>query len=170
MEDTFKIGRIGKPHGIKGEVQMQFSDDVFDRTDADYVFLVIDGLPVPFFFEEYRFRSDDLAIVKFEGIDSSEQAREITGCDVLFPRSLSDSDSDELSWAEITGFTVIDNSTEKPIGVIKSVDDSTMNVLLSVENDKGEEILIPVSDELIEDINKDNKTITMDIPEGLLSL
>ena len=57
IPNVYKIGKLGKAHGVRGEVQMQFSDDVFDRTDADYVFLKIDGLLVPFFFEEYRFRS-----------------------------------------------------------------------------------------------------------------
>ena len=57
MTDTFPIGRLGKPHGVKGEITFHFTDDIFDRVDADYVFLEIDGLQVPFFFEEYRFRS-----------------------------------------------------------------------------------------------------------------
>lgn len=48
-EDVYQIGKIGKAHGVKGEVQMQFTDDVFDRTDADFVFLKVDGLLVPFF-------------------------------------------------------------------------------------------------------------------------
>ena len=40
-DDVFKIGRIGKIHGVKGEVSMQCDDDVFDRVDADY--LVLEG-------------------------------------------------------------------------------------------------------------------------------
>ena len=56
-EDVFKIGRMGKPHGVKGELSMQCDDDVFDRVDADYLVLDIDGILVPFFIEEYRFRS-----------------------------------------------------------------------------------------------------------------
>ena len=48
-EDVYKIGRIGKPHGVGGEVSLRFSDDVFDRVDADYVVLLVDGILVPFF-------------------------------------------------------------------------------------------------------------------------
>ena len=54
-EEVFKIGKIGKPHGVKGEVGLRFSDDVFDRVDAEYLILDIDGILVPFFMEEYRF-------------------------------------------------------------------------------------------------------------------
>ena len=64
-EDVYKIGRIGKPHGVSGEVTLRFSDDVFDRVDADYVVLLVDGILVPFFIEEYRFRSDEVALMKF---------------------------------------------------------------------------------------------------------
>ena len=51
-EQVYRIGRIGKPHGVKGEVSLQFSDDVFDRVDADYLVLETDGILVPFFMEE----------------------------------------------------------------------------------------------------------------------
>ena len=103
-DDVFKIGRIGKIHGVKGEVTFHFTDDVFDRTDADYLFLEVDGILVPFFFEEYRFRNDDTALVKFEGIDSAEKATELTGCDVFFARELVADNDGELSWNEIVGF------------------------------------------------------------------
>lgn len=49
QEEVFKIGKIGKPHGVKGEVSLMFEDDVFDRVDADYLVLLIDGILVPFF-------------------------------------------------------------------------------------------------------------------------
>ena len=70
QEEVFRIGRLGKTHGVKGEVSFQFDDDVFDRVDCDYLVLDIDGILVPFFMEEYRFRSDSVALMKFEDIDS----------------------------------------------------------------------------------------------------
>lgn len=170
MVDVFKIGRIGKPHGVKGELQMQFSDDVFDRTNADYVFLEIDGLLVPFFIEEYRFRNDSLVLMKFSDIDTAERARELTGCDVYFPREQSDNDAENISWAEIIGYNVVDSSNDNSIGTIRSVDDSTTNILFSVINEDGKEYLLPVNNDLIEDISKKSKTIIMHIPNGLLSL
>ena len=85
-EEVYKIGRIGKAHGVKGEVSFNFDDDVFDRVEAEYLILEVDGILVPFFMEEYRFRSDSTALVKFEDIDTQERARELTNCDVYFPR------------------------------------------------------------------------------------
>ena len=164
-EDVYRIGKIGKPHGVKGEVSFQFDDDIFDRTDADFLILKLDGILVPFFIEEYRFRSDSLALMKLEGIDTQERARELTNCEVFFPREQQD-DEENLSWAAIIGFTVIDEQTNTPVGTIASVDDSTENVLFELEDGT----LIPASEDLITNIDTKKRTITIDLPEGLLEL
>ena len=165
-EDVYKIGRIGKAHGVKGEVTFNFDDDVFDRVDAEYLILEVDGILVPFFMEEYRFRSDSTALVKFEDIDTQDRARELTNCDVYFPRELSDNDEEEISWSFLVGFSIIDDQSGKNVGNIASIDDNTMNILFELEDGT----LIPASEELITDIDKDNKTITIALPEGILDL
>ena len=117
-DDVYKIGRIGKPHGIGGEVTLRFSDDVFDRVDAEYLVLMVDGILVPFFIEEYRFRSEEVALVKFEDIDTMDRAAELTGCDVFFPRHLADIDNDVLTWSQIVGYDIVDVASGKVIGQI----------------------------------------------------
>ena len=79
QEDVYRIGRIGRPHGVKGEVTFRFDDDVFDRVDSDYLVLSVDGILVPFFIEEYRFKSGEVALVKFCDIDSQDRAAALTG-------------------------------------------------------------------------------------------
>jgi len=165
-EDVYKIGRIGKAHGVKGEVTFNFNDDVFDRVDAEYLILEVDGILIPFFMEEYRFRSDSTALVKFEDIDTQDRARELTNCDVYFPRELSDNDEEEISWSFLVGFSIVDAQSGKNVGTIASIDDNTMNILFELEDGT----LIPASEELIRDIDKDNKTITIALPEGILEL
>ena len=165
-EDVYKIGRIGKAHGVKGEVTFNFNDDVFDRVDAEYLILEVDGILVPFFMEEYRFRSDSTALVKFEDIDTQDRARELTNCDVYFPRELSDNDEEEITWSFLVGFSIVDAQSGKNVGTIASIDDNTMNILFELEDGT----LIPASEELIRDIDKDNKTITIALPEGILEL
>lgn len=165
-EDVFKIGRLGKSHGVKGDISFPFDDDVFDRVEADYLILDIDGILVPFFIEEYRFRNDTTAIIKFEGVDSQERARELTGCDVYFPRELADSAEDGLPWSAIVGFDILEVKSGKVIGRIASIDDSTLNILFCLEDGR----LIPATDDLITAIDQQARTITMHIPEGLLEL
>ena len=164
-EDVYKIGKLGKTHGIKGEISMQVDDDVFDRAEADSLVLELDGILVPFFMEEYRFKTDETALIKFEGIDTQERAHELTGTEVFFPRELAESDdSDELSYAQLVGFTVIDHATGREVGKIDSIDDQTINIMFEMTDGT----LIPASEELIEDIDTDRQTITLHIAEGLI--
>ncbi len=169
-EDVYKIGRLGKPHGVRGEITLQFSDDIFDQVDADYLILEIDGILVPFFMEEYRFRSDELALMKFEDIDSEDRARELTGCDVYFPRAHAEADEDHLTWSEIVGYQVVDAASQQPVGTIVHVDDTTLNTLFELSTPDGHDLLIPASDEMIVDVDKRQRIITMEIPDGLLDL
>ena len=164
-DDVYKIGRIGKPHGIGGEVTLIFSDDVFDRVDAEYLVLMVDGILVPFFIEEYRFRSEEVALVKFEDIDTMDRAAELTGCDVFFPRHLADIDNDVLTWSQIVGYDIVDVASGKVIGRIESVDESTINVLLEL----ADGTLIPAVDEFIDDIDHEARKLFMSLPDGLLS-
>ena len=166
QEEVYRIGRIGKTHGVKGELSFLFDDDVFDRVDCDYLVLDVDGILVPFFIEEYRFKSDSNALMKFVDLDTQEQARELTGCDVYFPRELNDSDDGSLSWSALVGFDIFDAQSGKSVGRIASVDDSTLNTLFELEDGR----LIPASEELITSFDKENKTITIDLPEGILEL
>ena len=115
QEDVYRIGRLGKAHGVKGEISLLCDDDVFDRVDADYLVLDVDGILVPFFIEEYRFRTDSVVLVKFDGIDTQERARELTGSDVYFPRALAD-ESDSPSLSMLVGFAIVDADTGKQVG------------------------------------------------------
>lgn len=165
-EEVYKIGRLGKAHGIRGEVSFLFDDDVFDRVDADYLILDIDGILVPFFIEEYRFKNDANALVKFDGIDTLERAKELTGCEVYFPRELSDEDAEHISWSEIIGYELVDAESGTVVGTITSVDDTTINTLFELEDGR----LIPASEELITHIDTKKRQIEIKLPEGILEL
>lgn len=165
-EDVYKIGRLGKAHGVKGEVSFQFNDDIFDTTDADYLILEIDGILVPFFMEEYRFRNDSLALVKFCDVDTQQRASELTGCDVYFPRTLAEDSEGQLSLSSLVGFDIVEASNSKVVGKIAAIDDTTQNILFELEDGR----LIPASDELITNIDTNRQQIIMQIPTGLLEI
>lgn len=165
-EEVYKIGKLGKPHGVKGEITFMFDDDVFDRTECDCLVLSVDGIFVPFFIEEYRFRGSGSALMKFEGIDTQEKAAGLTNTEVYFLRRLSDGEPDELSWAAIVGYTVTDGDSGRVVGRIAAVDDSTVNTLFELEDGT----LIPVQDELIGGVDNDSRNITMTLPDGLLDM
>ena len=165
-EEVYRIGRLGKAHGVRGEVSLQFDDDIFDRVDADYLVLELDGILVPFFMEEYRFRSDTVCLVKFCDVDTQQRAQELTGTDVYFPRALAEEVDDVPSMAGLVGFSIVDVGTGQTVGRIAAIDDQTQNVLFCLEDGR----LIPANDDLVIDIDSPARTITMALPDGLLTL
>ncbi len=166
VNEVYKIGQIGRTHGVRGEVTFSFTDDVWDRAEAEYLFLRVDGILVPFFLEEYRFRSDTTALLKFLDYDSATDVQFLVGCDVFFPQALTPEPDEEkeYTWRYFTGFTLFDNKAGL-IGQIDAVDESTRNVLFRIGKH-----LIPAADEWVTDINHKERTIRMDLPEGLLDL
>lgn len=170
-EDTFIIGRITKTHALKGEVNFMFTDDIFDRVDCDYLICEVDGILVPFFIEEYRFRSDTTALVKFEDLDSADDVQFLVNCDVHFEKKLmDDSAEDEVSLNYFIGFMMIDGDNGKEIGIITDIDDNTDNWLFIVEQKNGNEVMIPAHEEFIAEIKQEEKVMVMDLPIGLLDL
>ena len=169
-EEVYKIGLFNKPHGIHGELQFTFTDDIFDRVDCDYLICLLDGIFVPFFIEEYRFRSDSTALVKLEGIDTAESARMFTNVEVYFPvKHAEEAEDGELSWNFFVGFRMED-VRHGELGEVVEVDTTTVNTLFVVEQEDGEELLIPAQEEFIVEINQEKKLITVELPEGLLNL
>ena len=169
-EEVYKIGLFNKPHGIHGELQFTFTDDIFDRVDCDYLICLLDGIFVPFFIEEYRFRSDSTALVKLEGIDTAERARMFTTVEVYVPvKHAEEAEDGELSWNFFVGFRMED-VRHGELGEVVEVDTTTVNTLFVVEQEDGEELLIPAQEEFIVEINQEKKLITVELPEGLLNL
>lgn len=174
-DEVYKIGQLTRTHGVCGELAFRFIDDVWDRVEADYLFLQLDGLLVPFFLEEWRFRSDDVALLKFEDIDSADQAQHIVGAEVYFPKHLTPDDVDELEleWRHFTDFEVynIDSqSSEKLIGKVVDVLDQTANVLLVVLTPAGKEVFVPAHEDFIIRADHRERHLYVNVPDELLNL
>ena len=168
--DVYKIGSLTRTHGVRGEVAFQFTDDVWDRVEADYLFLRLDGLLVPFFLEEWRFRSDNVALLKFEDIDSADDARRIVGTEVYFPKDLTpeDLDEEELEWQHFTGFEVWQD--DSLLGTVTSVLNQTANVLLVVTTPDDRELLIPAHEDFVLEADHRQRRLLVSVPEELLNL
>lgn len=170
-EDVYQIGRMGKAHGLKGEINFQFTDDVWDRADCDYIICEVEGILVPFFIEEYRFRSDSTAIMKLEDIDTLEATQMLVNSPVFIEKKYQEElDDDEVSLHYFIGFQMLDGDSGTPIGTITDIDDKTDNWLFIVTRPDGSEVLIPAHEEFIAEIRQEEKTMVMDLPIGLLEL
>lgn len=169
-EEVFKIGQFAKPHGIKGEISLVTNSDVFDDSEEPYIICEMDGILVPFFIEEYRYKSDSVILVKLKNVDDEKAAREFVNREVFY--SLDEVDEDDLvgdmTWDSFIGY-IVEDEVLGEIGEIMNVDESTINVLLQIDY-KGEELLLPAAEELILSADHDNKKLVVSIPEGLLDL
>lgn len=171
------IGRVIKPHGVAGEMSIQFTvDSPADTVEAaECLIFDIDGIFVPFFPDTVRPRGSESLLVKLDGIDSDTDAAQFSGKTVfaLTDRLPEDDEEDELDpdnlyAGQLAGFEAYDADT--PIGTITDIDDTTENVLFIVENAEGSRILVPVADEFISGIDIDNRKIYFSLPEGILDL
>ena len=166
---VFPIGQITKPHGVNGEMSFSFTSDVFDSEDVPYFIFEIEGILVPFFLDEYRFKSNSTGLLKLDGISSDVQAREFSGLTIYLPKTYLDKVEDaEIELDCFAGFTLFD-AEKGVLGIISEVDQTTDNVLFVIPTD-DDELLIPAGEEYITEIDHDKKIIYVHLPEGLLDL
>lgn len=169
-EDTFHLGKVTKLYSFKGEVILYLDvDDPSKYSDLDSVLLDEKGSLVPYFIEKSTPSAEGKIRVKFEDIDSEEEARRIVGKDLRLPLSmLPPSGKDDFYRHEVIGFVVHDKAHGE-IGPIDHIIETPGNPLFSIKVDFNE-VLIPINDDIITKINKKKRTIHVDCPEGLLDM
>lgn len=169
-EDVFKIGQFAKPHGIKGEISLVTNSDVFEEAEELYIVCEMDGILVPFFVEEYRYKTDTVILLKLENVNSEQDAREFVNKEVFYPLDAVDAGDlvGDMTWDSFIGYSVVDENRGE-LGLITDVDETTINVLFQIDHN-GEELLLPAVEELILSADHENKKLTVSLPEGLLDL
>ena len=159
-----RIAKVLKSNGNDGGLLLSFPDiDLADIDLQEPVFIVFDGLPVPFYFESFTPRGSSRAVVHLTGVRSLQDADELAGAEVF-------ADYFELLDEEdFTGFTVCD-AQGKAVGIVKDYEEIPGNTCLWVERPDGRQILLPFHEELIIGTDEKTGTLVMNIPEGLLDL
>lgn len=169
-EELIKIGQFNKPHGVRGELSFTFTDDVFDRGESPYIVCCIDNIFVPFFIEEYRFKTGTTALIKLVDVESDEAARDFTNLEVFYPKTYYVENDEEATPDDyFIGFTIND-ITHGALGEVTAIDDSTINVLFVVTTPDNRELLIPVQEAFVRAIDEEERIIHMDLPDGLLDM
>ncbi len=167
----FEIGKILKPHGVKGELTVLFSKPEFADIATNFYFLALDGMYVPFFVEEFMYNSDVTARIKFKGVESIEKASTYSNVVVLIPDHLLEQvvqseEAPHSEWHQYIGYTVYDENSTL-IGIVESIDSSTINTLFVIVNG-DDEILIPATSDFIIKEDLKQKQLYLELPEGLL--
>ncbi|HSM63559.1 MAG TPA: ribosome maturation factor RimM [Gillisia sp.] len=169
-EECFYLGKIVSKFSFKGEVLIKLdTDEPEEYTEMESVFVDYNENLVPFFIERSGLHRSTLLRVKFEDVDTEEDAEDIMKCDVYLPlNQLPELDGDKFYFHEIIGFTVEDVNYGT-VGKITAINDSTAQSLFEIDKD-GKQVLIPLNDEFIEKLDKKNKIIFVKTPEGLIDL
>lgn len=169
-KDCFYLGKIVKKYSFKGGVLIKLDTDepeLYEHLDA--LFIDLRNSLVPFIIESSQLHRSELLRVKFEDLDTEQDADSILKCDVYLPLEfLPKLEGDKFYFHEIIGFTVEDVNFGK-VGVVKSVNDSTAQSLFEIDRN-GIEILIPMNDAFIKKVDKKKKLIIVETPEGLIDL
>lgn len=168
-EDCYLLGKLTKTHGLKGELAIWLDVDYPEEyEELDSVLLDIKGTLVPHFVEEIQIRPNK-SIIKFEDIDTIEEALKIVNCDLYLPNeNLSELDDDQFYYHEIIDFDIIDELQGK-LGKVAAVYTSDAQDLIAMTY-QGNEVLIPVSDEIVKTIDREKKELYTNLPEGLLEI
>lgn len=169
-EDCFYLGKIVKKYSFKGELLIKLDTDqpeLYEHLDA--MFLEINNTLIPFFIEHSQFHKSDLLRVQFEDVETEADADALIKTEVYLPLDLLPKlDGNKFYFHEVIGYTMEDKNYGT-VGKIVAVNDSTAQALFEVENN-GKDILIPMNDEFIVKVDRSNKTIIVDTPEGLIDL
>lgn len=166
--DCEKIGFFRKTHGVHGEVVLEFDEEFeYSVEDAERFFVDIEGLLVPFFVAEegLRFRSAKSAIVKFDWVDTADYAKRLIGQSAwLYKTEIVDMPVESESF--LKGLILFDRKLGE-IGLIEEVDDFAGNIVLTLQY-QGTELLVPFNEAMLVEFDEEKKTITLDLPDGLL--
>ena len=169
-KDCFYLGKIAKKFSFKGEVLLYLDTDEPELyEDLESVLVEINKNLIPFFIENGSLHKNDFLRVKFEEVDSEEEADSIIGSEIYLPLTmLPKLEGNKFYFHEVIGFEIED----KRLGIfgkIVSINDTTAQPLFEVLNGDVE-LLIPMIDHFLVEIDRKTKKVIMDLPEGLVEM
>jgi 16S rRNA processing protein RimM len=159
-----------KKYSFKGELLIKLdTDDPEMLTKMESVFVEQNKNLIPFFIKDSSLHKSELLRVRFEEVDSEEEAQAMIGSDLYLPLDLLPQLSgNQFYYHEVIGYEVIDQA-HGPIGSITAVNEQTAQALFEIDNN-GKQILIPIHDEIIKMVDREKKVISIKAPEGLIEL
>lgn len=171
-EKTISVGKLGKPHGISGAFRFLLDRPLKSKKKAPPYFLIESkGTFTPFFIVSIEWLGLSDGFIQFEEVKSPEEARRYSGTALhLYEKdsqTLFAKNQDQIGF--LVGYTIIDEELGE-VGVISALIDNPAQLLANVTTMAGDEVMIPLPDEFIVDINKKRKELTVTLPEGLLDI
>lgn len=168
-EDCYFLGKITRKHGLSGQVVLKLDTDqpeFYNKMES--IFVEINGLLVPFFIETQKWQKNISKIITLKNA-TEKVIEQILGKDVYLPLStLPKLEGNQFYYHEVIGFEILDEN-ENSFGIIKSVNDNAPQHYFILDFD-GKEIVVPIIKDWILLVNREDKKIKMQLPEGLLEV
>ena len=170
QNNDYYLGKVTRKFSFKGELIVFLDTD----TPSHYyglkkIFLKVDNSYIPYFISKISKYKNNSVRVKFEDVKNESQAIELINYEIFLPiEELPKLEGKKFYYHEVIGFKVIDINHGE-IGEITYINDQTPQHLFVVQSN-GKEILIPINDDFILDLDRINKIINLKIPEGLLKI
>lgn len=169
-ENCTPIGQIVRTHGINGALIWKIEDSFpEDFTELESVFVEIDNILVPFFIASYKVRNTETAIVKLDDIDADNEAKEVMYKSIFIDKDYFGAEDDsDVTYGQLVGYTAI-QQPNIVIGTVTDIIQIPNNELFEIDN-KGNQVLVPINDDWIIEIDTELKRIDLQLPEGLIDL
>jgi 16S rRNA processing protein RimM len=165
-EKYLLFGNILKTFGTSGELIVKLDSQALSKINLkEPVFIIIDGLPVPFYFKTFDEQHSNRALVIFENIETEKLAKQLVGMQILLPYKKQIADKD-FNLNHFSGFEATD-ATDGKIGIITEFLDFPNNPCFRIMNN-DKEIFVPVNEDFIESVDEKSKTINFNLPAGLV--
>ncbi|MBO7648675.1 MAG: 16S rRNA processing protein RimM [Bacteroidales bacterium] len=170
MKDQFfYLGTLTRPFGLKGDLCAFFETDNPERyTQLDALFLDLDGEKIPYTIEHITYRGNNQFIIKFDAI-GPDDCRDFVSVEVYLPmEQLPPLTGNQFYFHEVVGFTVTDQRLGE-IGTCTGFLEVSNNPIMQVDHN-GTEILIPASQQFVTHVDRENRTLHINTPEGLIEI
>ncbi|TKC04912.1 ribosome maturation factor RimM [Pedobacter frigoris] len=169
IEEAFYIGYITKTKGLKGELQIFFEYEEPELLELDVVFADINGKLVPFFVSSCKLQNNNTGNFYFDDIDHIDKAQALIKKKIYLPLSKKPvRDEDDFFYTDLKGFVAVDE-TLGTLGEILEVHEYPQQFVATVLY-KDTEIMFPLNDDFIIEIDDEEQILTVDLPEGLLDI
>ncbi|WP_316834103.1 ribosome maturation factor RimM [Pedobacter nutrimenti] len=168
-EEAFYIGYITKTKGLKGEVQLYFEYDEPELLDLDIVFAEINGKMVPFFISSYKLQPNNTGNFFFDDVDHIDKAQPLLRKKIYIPLSkVPEREDEDFHYNDLKGYIVSDE-TQGELGEIIEINEYPQQFVATISY-QNKEVLFPLNEDMILEIDEERQTLLIDLPEGLLDI
>ena len=167
--EYYYLGHITKPFGIKGQLCCYFDTDEPEKyANLDAVFIDLDDEKLPYLIEDIQYRGANTFVIKFADVDE-EEAKGLVKAELYLPLSeLPPLTGNKFYFHEVIGFKVVDGEKGN-LGTCQDFIDISHHPIMQIDHD-GVEVLIPAIDEIFKKVDRENRTIYIQAPEGLIDV